>query len=226
MPQLGESHTEYITAPKHSKTTGIKYKVTELVTKEYLKDGFKIAELFGGVGITTGYILDAIAPSKLFVTDIAEDCVNELIRKYGKIENVIIAQSDSFHDYSAEKLEEFDFIFIDSTFKFSIDDKFEYLLEQLKNLKCKIMFTESEMFKMLFVKQDKRDYEREKHFKKFIEYFKKYNLFVEKIYWCSSNSYLILGREEIKDPEIIEITDIYKTWRKYLDPYKKGRLLG
>ena len=216
MPQLGDSHKKYILDPKHGKTTNIKYEATRLFIKENLKEGDNILELFGGVGITTGIILDTIKPNNHSVVEIANDSFLELQRKYGAIDNVKLYNTDAFTFNWLEHGFNFNWVLIDSTFKMSIKRNFDSMFELLKQDRSNVFFTESEIFKLLFIKQENRYEERIKHFNKLIAMFKSYNLNTKKIYYCSSNSYLVLVREPVEAPEIIEVPIGTTFWRKYL----------
>lgn len=225
MPDLNEPHTSYITDSKLKKSTNIRYAIINHIIKSNLKDGDSVLELFGGVGITSGYILDAITPKHLRINDVSMECKEELFRKYSLVSNITISWDDALTFYKKSIMEEFDFIFVDAVFKLGLLPKFEYLLSQLKDLNCKVMFTESQIFKMFFVKLEDRPVERQKHFDKFISMFKTYNLHTEYIGWSNSSSYFVLGRDSSAIPKIEEWKIGDNSWEKYLNVYKKRKLL-
>jgi len=226
MPNLEEPHTNYISDSKLKKSTNVRYAIIKHIIDYNLKDGDSILELFGGVGITTGYILDSILPKHILINDCSPACVDELTKKYGFLNNVTIVCKDALTEYSTESMRGYDFIFIDpAAFKLGIASKFEYLLNQIKDLDCKVMFTESGIFKMFFVKLAQRNEERKKHFNNYIEFFKKYNLYTEYIGWSNSSSYILLGRNKDAVPVIEEWKTGDNSWERYLNIYKKKLLV-
>lgn len=221
---MDEPYTDSLNNPKVNKTRGIKYAILEQVIKDNLKDGDNIIELFAGAGINTGFVLEYCKPGSLYLADISEDCYKVLLDKFFKIKNVTIYQGNSFEIFP--DMEDCDFLFLDSAFKFSVKDRFETLfkyLSELNNDKIKICFTESETYKFTFIKKELVAEKRQAHFNKLINMFQNMGWYTEKLYYCSSNAYLVLihneenfGEDgEVQETEFIEYTKGSDKWCKY-----------
>ena len=218
--KVEEAYTESLKSTKVNKTRGIKYAILEKIIKENLTDHMNIVELFAGAGINTGFVLENVKPQNLYLADISEECVKVLTEKFGNLDYVTIKQTDSFTDIP--DLYHCDFLFLDSAFKFSLMPRFEKLFEALKTITCPICFTESEIYRLTFVKKELQEGVRQVHFKKLMDFFKTLGYNTAKIYYCSSNCYLLLNKEDkfnsdgsVAEVEFIEYTEGSDKWRKF-----------
>jgi len=228
VPKADESYMDSLNNPRVNKTRGIKYAILEQVMRDNLYDDMNIIELFAGAGINTGFVLENCKPRNLYLADISEECVTELKRKFDHMSNVEIKCTDSFKDYP--DMVNCDFLFLDSAFKFSIIERFKNLfdyLSKLDNNAMKICFTESETYKFTFLKKEEVQEKRQEHFNKLIKLFSDMGWYTEKLYFCSSNAYLVLTKipNGSGGTEFIEYTQGSDKWKKYAYEQKGSDLI-
>jgi hypothetical protein len=136
-----------------NKERNLKYGMTQDIIKNHCKDGMTILELFGGIGMTTGYIINTIIPKKLVVNELDKDCVDLLKKNFNK-SFIEIKQEDAFKwkDY------DFDIAFIDGGFTLGKCGDYVPIFTHIKNSPLKkFVFTDVGVFRFSFTKKEERE---------------------------------------------------------------------
>jgi hypothetical protein len=201
-----------------NKTYCQKYSIMDFIGRTKLKDSTKILELFGGIGITSFFIMKSITPSKHTILEIHDDCIERLNERYPNSE---ILKEDAF---TFDRMEEYDYIFIDAAlFGQGRLDKFKPILDRIAKCKAEVIITDLGFWKFSFVKKEKWAVEVPIYFAKWKEIFKTFNLNITDAFYTHDFAILCLDRDSTKYTTPVNVVCWEKEtseWRVFLEERK------
>lgn len=205
-----------------NKERNLKYGMTHEIIKNHCKDGMTIFELFAGIGMTTGYIINTIIPKRLVVNELDEACVDLLKKNYDNA-FIEVKQEDAFkwEDYG------YDIAFIDGGFTLGTSKTYEPVLEAIKNSKLqKFVFTDVGVFRFSFTKKEEREGKIKDYLNKVNDFFGRYGFHITEVYTVKTSGIcmMVVERGEKTEYKYIlwEKEDV--RWKDYgSDVYKKRK---
>ncbi len=205
-----------------NKERNLKYGMTKDIIENHCHNGMTILELFAGIGMTTGYIVNSITPSKLVLNEFDDGCI-ELLKKNYQLPFVEIKKEDAFKwtDY------DYDIAFIDGGFTLGKADTYKPIFEAIKNSNLKkFVFTDVGVFKFSFVKKEKRPTEIKRYLDSVNSIFKEYGFLITEVYQIKTSGIcmMVVERDNKNDYVVYNWEKEDIRWKDYgSDVYREAK---
>jgi len=221
-----DSHLKYFN--KNSANYDLKYSILKHIITKHIQPNNKIAELFGGMGITTNYILKYANPHQIFITEINLDCFEYLQNKFINENKIELSLQDA-NLVLLDKLNKYQYIFLDNNLtpkNLNIEYSNLYgtlfFLNQTKNF----IITETGIYNLSFTKNLTKD-KIQKHFEELNLSLNNFNIYIIEVYYTKKFSIIYASNNPNDKIKLItEWTDTNTEWEQFLYQEAKRKLRG
>lgn len=221
-----DSHLKYF--DRNQANYNLKYSILKYIISKHIQPDSDIAELFGGMGITTNYILKYANPKNIFITEINLDCFEYLKNKFINENKIELSLQDA-NVVLLDKLNKYQYIFLDNNLTAkNINIEYSNLYGTLffLNKPKNFIITETGIYNLSFTKDLTKDKIKE-HFEDLNKLLNNYNIYILEVYYTKKFSIIYATNKLNSGIEtIIPWTDTNTEWEQFLYQEAKKKFRG